>query len=68
MDIDKIRDTYKDQWVTYVYGCGCSSEELVSDVLLLEVEPGWGCTQCDKPGIYGSDYVESIAVEDECNT
>ena len=66
MDIDEIRDTYKDQWVTYVYGCGCSSEELVSDVLLLEVEPGWGCTECDEPGINGSGYVEDIELTEAC--
>ena len=67
MDTDKIRNTYKDQWITYVYGCGCSSQELVSDVLLLEVEPGWGCTQCDTARSKIM-RVESIEIEDECNT
>ena len=70
MNIDKIRNTYKGQWVTYLYGCGCSAEELVSDILLLEVEPGRGCVnpQCYVPVVNRADYVESIEVEDECNT
>tara|TARA_R100000306_G_C4339499_1_gene124473 strand:- start:618 stop:821 length:204 start_codon:yes stop_codon:yes gene_type:complete len=67
MDIDKIKDMYRDQWIAYTYGCGCVHNTAVADILLLEIEPSWGCTQCDKPGINGSDYVEDIKVVD-CDT